>query len=84
MQDVLQIDVSPVSPESEDEEDTSDVPHSLGLSINLSLLLYPPTSASTTSTPASTTPTHTHWVDQHLEPTHVLLRKYSSGNRFFG
>ena len=71
MQDQLQIDVSPVSgviAESKDEEDSSDVPHSLGLSINLSVLSNPPTSA-------STTPTHTHRVDpfrQHFGPTHVL------------
>ena len=53
---------------SEDEEDSSDVPHSLGISINLSVLSNPPTFA-------STTPTHTHRVDpfrQHFEPTHVL------------
>ena len=52
--------------ESKDEEDSSDVPHSLGLSINLALLLDPPTSASTTST---------HRIDpfkQHLGPTHVI------------
>ena len=69
MQDGLQIDVSPVSgiiAESENEEDCSGVPHSLGLSINLAVLSNPPTSASTTTT---------HRVDlfrQHLEPTHVL------------
>ena len=70
MQDGLQIDVSPVSgviAESKDEEDSLDVPHSLGLSINLSVLSNPPSSASTT---------HTHGVDpfrQHFGPTHVLL-----------
>ena len=69
MQDGLQIDVSPVSgviAESEDEEDHSGVPQSLGLSINLALLSNPPTSTSTTPT---------HKVDpfrQHLGPTHVV------------
>ena len=48
--------VSGVIAESEDKEDSSDVPHSLGLSINFSVLSNPPTSA-------STTPTHTHRVD---------------------
>ena len=60
--------VSGVIAESEDEEDSSDVPHGLGLSIKLSVLSNPPTSA-------STTPTHTHRVDpfrQHFGPTHVL------------
>ena len=58
MQDGLQIDVATASgviAESEDEKDSSDVPHSLGLLINLSVLSNPPTSASTTTT-------HTHRV----------------------
>ena len=71
MQDGLQTDVSTVSgviAESEDEEDSSDVPHSLGLSINLSVLSNPPTFASATLI-------HTHRVDpfrQHFGPTHIL------------
>ena len=69
MQDGLQTDVSSVPgdiAESKDEEDISDAPHSLGLSINPALLLDPPTSASTTPT---------HRIDpfkQHLGPTHAL------------